>query len=153
MNIVLVGAWWTGISSLGFLLYNVGYTNIVCIDANASQITQSLENSGLQVTIGHWSYKVKPWDVVIYSDACPNAPEVEQAKAIHANGIKNAQLPYSYFQFLWEISKFFETIAVAGTHGKSTTSALLTYTMKEIDPTFALGILWALVPQLDQKNY
>ncbi len=153
MNIVLVGAWWTGISSLGFLLSNLGYENIVCIDANSSQITQALKDSGLQVIIGHWSYEVKPWDVVIYSDACPNAPEVEQAKAIHAKDIKNAQLPYSYFQFLWEISKFFETIAVAGTHGKSTTSALLTYTMKEVDPKFALGILWALVPQLDQKNY
>lgn len=153
MNIVLVGAWWTGISSLGFLLSDLGYTNIVCIDANASQITQNLEENGLQVIIGHWLYEVKPWDVVIYSDACPTAPEVAQAKKIHAENIKESQIPYSYFQFIWEISKFFETIAIAGTHGKSTTSALLTYTMKEIDPMFGLGILWALVPQLNQKNY
>lgn len=91
--------------------------------------------------------------MVIYSDACPTAPEVQQARDIHTTGAKHAQLPYRYFQFLGEVSKYFQTIAIAGTHGKSTTTALLTNTMKEIDASFALGILGALVPQLDQKNY
>ncbi|MEI7478028.1 MAG: Mur ligase family protein [bacterium] len=52
-----------------------------------------------------------------------------------------------------EISKYFETIAIAGTHGKSTTTALMTYILSKIDPEFGLGILGALVPQLGQKNY
>lgn len=59
----------------------------------------------------------------------------------------------SYFQFLGEISKYFETIAIAGTHGKSTTTALATYTLSQLDSELWLGILGALVPQLDNKNY
>lgn len=59
----------------------------------------------------------------------------------------------SYFQFLGEISKYFETIAIAGTHGKSTTTALATYTLSQLDSKLGLGILGALVPQLDNKNY
>lgn len=153
MNIILVGAWGTGISSLGFLLSDLWYTNIIGIDANKSQITQSLEAAGIHMIIWHGDYQVQPGDVVIYSDACPTAPEVQQARDIHTTGAKHAQLPYRYFQFLGEVSKYFQTIAIAGTHGKSTTTALLTNTMKEIDASFALGILGALVPQLDQKNY
>lgn len=152
-NIVLVWAGWTGISSLGFLFLELWYTNIIWIDANEGQIAQELEKAGVKMFIWHGNYAVQPWDIVIYSDACPTAPEVEQARELHKQWHKHAQLPYSYFQFLWEISKYFQTISIAGTHGKSTTTALLTYTMKEIDKDFALGILGALVPQLDQKNY
>ncbi len=153
MNIVLVWAWGTGISSIGFLLTDLWYTNVVGIDSAQSQITESLEKAGVKIILWHWTYKVQAGDVVIYSDACPTAPEVLDAKAIHATWVKRAQLPYSYFQFLWEVSKYFQTIAIAGTHGKSTTTALMTYTMSQCDPLFGLWILGALVPQLDQKNY
>ncbi len=152
-NIVLVWAGGTGLSSLGFLLSDLWYTNIIGIDNSQSQITAWLEKVGVQMIFGHGTYEVQAGDVVIYSDACPTAPEVLSAKTIHATWVKGAQLPYSYFQFLGEISKYFETIAIAGTHGKSTTTALMTYTMSQCDPVFGLGILWALVPQLDEKNY
>lgn len=59
----------------------------------------------------------------------------------------------SYFQLLGEISKYFETIAIAGTHGKSTSTALATYTLSQLDDKMGLGILGALVPQLGNKNY
>ncbi len=152
-NIVLVWAGWTGISSLWFLLTDIGYTNIIGIDSAQWQIALALEKQGVQMYRNLGEYKVQVGDVVIYSDAITQAPEVLAARDIYEQDIKWAQAPYSYFQFLGEISKHFETIAIAGTHGKSTTTALSTYTLAQSDDQFALWILWALVPQLDQKNY
>jgi UDP-N-acetylmuramate--alanine ligase len=152
-DIVLVWAWWTGISSLWFLLTDIWYTNIVGIDSAQGQITAALEKQGLKMYWNLGEYKVQAGDVVIYSDACPQAPEVLTARELFEQWVKWAQAPYSYFQFIGEISKHFEAIAIAGTHGKSTTTALATYTLSQCDDNFALGILWALVPQLNQKNY
>ena len=152
-NIILIGAGWTGISSLWFLFTQLWYKNIIGIDSAESQITNALIDSGVRIIIGHGEYQVLPWDLVIYSDACPHAPEVEQAQVLMKQEIKGTRQPLSYFQFLGEVSKLFETISIAGTHGKSTTTAMLTYAMSKADSHFAIGILGALVPQLDNKNY
>jgi UDP-N-acetylmuramate--alanine ligase len=153
MNIVLIWAWWTGISSLWFLFTQLWYNNIIWIDSTESQITKALEKTGIQIILGHGIYQVTQDDFVIFSDAAPQAPEVLQAKERVSQGIKWARPPISYFQFLWEISKLFETISIAGTHGKSTTTAMLIYTMSQSDPQFWLWILGALVPQLNNTNY
>lgn len=153
MNIVLIWAGWTWISSLWFLFTQLWYTNIIWIDASEGQIVLALKSAWVNIYIWHGEYKVQPGDLVIYSDAAPLAPEVLQAKEYVSSWVSWARQPLSYFQFLWEVSKLFETIAIAGTHGKSTTSAMLTYTMSQSDPLFWLGILGALVPQLDNKNY
>jgi len=126
---------------------------VVCINDSKNQITDELETMGLNVVIGHGIYEVKATDLVIYSDACPHAPEVEKARELAAENHSKPRPPMSYFQFLGEISKYFETIAIAGTHGKSTTSALATYTLSQLDSGLGLGILGALVPQLGNKNY
>lgn len=156
-QIVLVGAGGTGLSSLGFLLTKLGYNNIIGIDNTPGQISQQLESVGVHMIYGHGTYEVQHDDIIIYSDACPTAPEVLAATRLYQTQNRNShthvQPPYSYFAFLGEISKHFSTIAVAGTHGKSTTTALLTYTLSQIDPDFGLGILGALVPQLDNMNY
>lgn len=153
MNILLIWAGWTWISSLWFLLTELWYTNIIWVDSTESQITNALQSAWVKVILGHGQYEVKPWDLVIFSDAAPHAPEVMQARDLVQQEIKWAHNPLSYFQFLGEISKQFETISIAGTHGKSTTSAMLTYTMSQSDPAFWLGILGALVPQLNNTNY
>ena len=153
MNIVLIWAWWTGISSLWFLFTQLWYNNIIWIDSTESQITKALQSNGVKVILWHGVYQVQAGDLVIYSDAAPQAPEVIQTKERVLQEVKWARPPLSYFQFLWEISKLFETISIAGTHGKSTTSAMLTYTMSQSDPMFWLGILGALVPQLNNTNY
>lgn|GEM_PF-379640 len=90
---------------------------------------------------------------MIYSDALLDSAELKQAKELAEANTRKARYPMSYFQFLGEISKYFETIAIAGTHGKSTTTALATYTLSQLDSNLGLGILGALVPQLDNKNY
>lgn len=153
MNIVLIWAGWTGISSLWFLFTQLWYSNVIWIDSTESQITKALQTNWVKIILGHGIYQVQSWDLVIYSDAAPQAPEVLQARERVQQEVKWARPPLSYFQFLWEISKQFETISIAGTHGKSTTSAMLTYTMSQSDPMFWLGILGALVPQLNNTNY
>ncbi len=153
MNIILVGAGGIWISALWLLFKRLWYDNILWVDSSISKVTQWLEHAGIKVYIGHWQYQVQPWDLVIYSDACPQAPEVEQARQHVSESAPWARYPLSYFQFVWEISKFFETISVAWTHGKSTTSAMLTVIMSQSDPKLWLWIVWALVPQLQNTNY
>lgn len=96
---------------------------------------------------------MKASDFVIYSDARAESKEVKDALELAENNERKARYPLSYHQFIGELSKHFETIAIAGTHGKSTTTALATYTLSQLDNQLGLGILGALVPQLDNKNY
>ena len=152
-QIILIGAGGTGLSSLGFLLTDLWYTNIIGVDSSENQITKALADNGIKMIIGHGKQQISAGDLVVYSDACPQAPEVLSALEIHTAWHKWAQLPMSYFSFLGEISKFFETIAIAWTHGKSTTTSLMTYALSQCDARFWLGIIGALVPQLDNKNY
>ncbi len=151
-NIILVWAWWTGMSGVAGMLHDLWYTNIVCIDANQSELTDKLKAKWLQVIIGHGKYQVQLGDVVIYSEATFECEEVLEARKImKAN--KKVMVILNYFQFLGEISKYFTTIGFAGTNGKSSSTALAIHTAKRVLPNFGLGILWALVPSFDNKSY
>ncbi len=66
---------------------------------------------------------------------------------------KQPMIILNYFEFLWEISKYFMSVWIAGTNGKSSTTALAIATAKKVLPDFGLGILWALVPDLDNNSY
>jgi len=72
--------------------------------------------------------------VVIYSAAAEQSPEVQQARTL-AQDYAQGMLVCNYFQFLGEISKHCQTLAIAGTNGKSTTTALALYAAKEHLPT------------------
>lgn len=151
-TIVLVWAWWTGMSGIAGILQEIWYTNIVCIDANQSQLTDKLKAQGLNVIIWHGIYKIQLGDVVIYSEATAESPEVLEARALmKAN--KKVMVILNYFQFLGEISKYFRTIGFTGTNGKSSSTALAIHTAKKLLPDFGLGILWALVPSFDTQSY
>lgn len=151
-KIVLVWAWWTGMSGVAWMLADLWYTNIVCIDATQSELTDKLEEKWLHVIIGHGKYKVQLWDVIIYSEAVAECQEVREARSImKAN--KKVMVILNYFQFLGEISKYFTTIGFAGTNGKSSSTALAIHTAKKIVPNFGLWILWALVPGFNTQSY
>ncbi len=152
MKIVLVWAWWTGMSGVAGMLADLWYTNIVCIDATQSELTDKLKTKGLKVIIGHGKYKVQLWDVVIYSEATADCEEVIEAKKIMKENRK-VMIILNYFQFLGEVSKYFTTIGFTGTNGKSSSTAIAIHTAKKLDKQFWLGILWALVPSFDNKNY
>jgi UDP-N-acetylmuramate--alanine ligase len=66
---------------------------------------------------------------------------------------KEPMILLDYFEFLGEISKYFISIGITGTNGKSSTTALAIATAKKVLPDFGLGILGALVPDLDNNSY
>ncbi len=151
-NIVLVGAGWTGMSGVAGMLHDLWYTNIICIDASQSQLTDNLKEKWLQVIIGHGKYKIQFWDAIIYSEATAESEEVLEARNLRKDKRK-VMVILNYFQFLGEISKYFSTTWFTGTNGKSSSTALAIHTAKKILPNFWLGILGALVPSFDNKSY
>lgn len=152
-SIVLVGVGGTGLSSLAYLFHDLWYTNIVGIDAYASEITNKLEQYGIPVIIWRGEYQVQQNDIVIYSDAAELAPEVQAAHQKTLHNQKRVFPPLTYFQFLGEISKYFTTISIAGTHGKSTTTALTWTSLAKHHPDFWLAICGAGVTPRQGKNY
>jgi UDP-N-acetylmuramate--alanine ligase len=115
-------------------------------DVHDSEMVQDLNKKGIQVNIGHDSSNVLDGvEVVIYSSAVPSTnPEREAARA---RGIPEV----SYAQFLGEVSKNFSTIVITGTHGKSTTTALVGLMLEAAgyDPTVLVG---SFVPTFPDKN-
>jgi len=150
-NIVLVWAGGTGMSGIAGILHELWFTNIICIDSAQSQLTDNLQKKWLKVIIGHGIYQPKIDDAIIYSEAAVNSPEVTWARSLISQEQK-MMLIMNYFQFLGEISKYFTTIGITGTNGKSSTSALTIYGARNID-NFGLGILWALVPDFNNQSY
>lgn len=152
-NIVLVWAGWTGMSAIAWILSELWYDNeLICLDWNQSELTDKLQKRWIKVLIWKDKYKVWLFDHVIYSEACVNSPEVQLAKSYERTP-KQGRFIWNYFQFLWEISKYFTTIWIAWTNGKSSTTSMLIHTAKNHLDKLWLGIVWALVPDLDWNNY
>lgn len=135
MKIYMIGIGGIGISALA-QLYTAHGETVTGSDREAGPTTALLEKKGITVIIGQRAENV-PADaeVVVYSDALPyDAPERVRAREL---GIPE----HSYFQALGEVSQGTTTIAVAGTHGKTTTTAMLTKILKEAgkNPTAIIG--------------
>jgi len=81
-----------------------------------------------------------------------DAPEIIKAKALAKESKKIIPI-LNYFQFLGEISKYFITVGIAGTNGKSSTTAMAITTAKDTLPNFWIGILWAMVGELNNESY
>ena len=115
-------------------------------DVYDSETIQDLNKKGIHVSIGHDSNHVlDSAEVVIYSSAVPSTnPERIAARERNIPEV-------SYAQFLGEVSKGFSTIVVTGTHGKSTTTALLGLMLEAAgyDPTVLVG---SFVPTFPDKN-
>lgn len=105
-------------------------------DREASPVTEMLEKDGIRVAIGQTAENVpSDADVVVYSDAVPETnPERARAKEL---GIAQK----SYFQMLGDVSAPMRTIAVAGTHGKTTTTGMLAKLLNDAgeSPTAIVG--------------
>ncbi len=151
-NIVIIGGGWSGISAVAFLLKELGFDNLIVIDAHQSQITQSLSIQGIKTIIWHGNYQPHSKDFILYSDAAKNSPEVIQRFQLSRQNPK-IKPPVSFFQFLGIISQFFKTIAISGTHGKSTTTAMTIRGAHKLSDRFALGILGAFTNFGNHQNY
>lgn len=152
MSIILIWAWWTWMSWVAGILNDLWFKNIICIDWFQSQLTDRLKEKWLKVIIWHWKYKVKLDDIIIYSEAVHDCIEIQEAKKLFKENRKILKLR-NYFQFLWEISKYFQTVWISWTNGKSSTTSMAIYTIGKLNPKFWLGILWALVPQFNNNSY
>lgn len=151
-NIVLIWAGWTWMSGIVWILHDLWFSNLICIDSTKSEATEKLEKKWIPVIIGHGKYIPQAEDSIIYSEATADCIEIKQLKE-KARAANKIPLILNYFQFLWEISKYFISVGFAWTNGKSSSTAVAIYGAKDTLPNFAWWILGALVPDLDQQSY
>jgi UDP-N-acetylmuramate--alanine ligase len=133
-TIHFVGIGGSGMSGIAEVLLNLGYA-VQGSDLKAGDSTRRLEKLGARVMTGHRAENVDGADVVVVSSAI-NAenPEVARALAERVPVVKRAEM-------LGELMRFRHSIAVAGTHGKTTTTSLVASVLAEggEDPTFVIG--------------
>lgn len=135
MKVHFIGIGGIGVSALAKYYLEKG--NIISgSDIVKSGITDDLIKRGVEITIGEQKKEnIKDFDLVIFSPAVREEnPELKEAKE---KGIKTM----SYPEALGELTKQYFTIAISGTHGKSTTTAMLSLILIKagIDPTVVIG--------------
>lgn len=146
MNIHFIGIGGIGTSSIAQILHKKG-NKISGSDSTPSDLTKDLKLSGIKISIGHNSKNVtKKHDLVIYSPAIPNSnSEFKKAKQLKIK-------IQSYPQALGELTKEYFTVAVAGTHGKSTTTAMIALIAQKagLDPNVVIG---TKIREFKNKNF
>jgi UDP-N-acetylmuramate--alanine ligase len=133
-RIHFVGIGGIGMSGIAELLANQGYA-VSGSDAKASDVTRRLESLGVRVQVGHAAAHVGDADVVVVSSAVrPTNPEVVEARARAIPVIPRAEM-------LAELMRLKQGIAVAGAHGKTTTTSMVALLLDRagLDPTAVIG--------------
>ncbi|MBC8256901.1 MAG: UDP-N-acetylmuramate--L-alanine ligase [Candidatus Marinimicrobia bacterium] len=134
-HIHFVGIGGIGMSGMAELLHKLGFT-ISGSDQNSSERTNNLQSMGLTISEGHSGENVNGADVVVYSSAVQQGnPEIIAAENKLVPVIRRAEM-------LAELLKVKPTsIAIAGTHGKTTTCSMLgeILTAAELNPTMVIG--------------
>ncbi len=133
-RIHFVGIGGIGMSGIAELLVNLGY-EVSGSDAKRSEITDRLARLGVTVEVGHAAHQVGAADVVVTSSAiAPDNPEVAAARARGIPVIPRAEM-------LAELMRLQRGIAVAGAHGKTTTTSMIALVLERagMDPTAVIG--------------
>ena len=129
-----VGIGGAGMGGIAEVLLNLGY-QVSGSDLRENAVTRRLAAQGARIWIGHEAGHVADCDVVVVSTAVNEQnPEVMAARARRIPVVPRAEM-------LAEIMRFRHGIAVAGTHGKTTTTSLVASLLAEggLDPTFVIG--------------
>jgi len=132
IHFVAIGG--VGMSGIAEVLLHLGF-EVSGSDMNSGALTQRLEELGAQVWIGHDAAHVGDADVLVYSSAVPDSnPELMDARERGIPIIRRAEM-------LAELMRLKHGVAVAGSHGKTTTSSLVATVLTEggLDPTVIVG--------------
>ena len=133
-SIHFVGIGGSGMSGIAEVLLNQGF-EISGSDLAESKVTERLRSLGVAIFIGHQAEQVEGRDVVVISSAVNDAnPEIAAAKERRIPVIRRAEM-------LGELMRYRFGIAVAGTHGKTTTTSIVAsvFGAADKDPTFIIG--------------
>jgi len=133
-HIHFVGVGGAGMSGIAEILHNLGY-RVSGSDASDSATVRRLADLGIAVRIGHDAAHIEGAEAVVTSTAVrPDNPEVTAARARRIPVVPRAVM-------LAELMRLKKGIAIAGTHGKTTTTSLVTSVLAEagLDPTFVIG--------------
>jgi len=133
-KIHFVGVGGIGMSGIAELLANLGY-EVTGSDARRSEVTDRLEQLGVRISTGHDAEHVGDADVVVTSSAIrAGNPEVDEAKRRHIPVIPRAEM-------LAELMRLRYGIAIAGAHGKTTTTSMVALVLERagLDPTAVIG--------------
>jgi UDP-N-acetylmuramate--alanine ligase len=146
-----VGIGGTGMSGIAEVLVNQGF-EVSGSDLVETRATRHLGKLGARIYVGHAAEQVEGADVLVVSSAVTASnPEVEAARARRIPVVPRAEM-------LAELMRFRRGIAVAGTHGKTTTTSLTASLLAEagLDPTFVIGGLvnaWGSNARLGEGEY
>ncbi len=133
-HIHFVGAGGIGMCGLAELLHNQGY-RVTGSDLRGGATVERLRSLGIAVAIGHARDHVGEADVVVFSSAVrANNPELLEAENRKIPVIRRAEM-------LAEVMRLKEGIAIAGSHGKTTTTSLIAHVLQHagLDPTAVIG--------------
>ena len=133
-RIHFVGIGGAGMCGIAEVLLNLGYV-VSGSDLKASPSTARLQRLGASIAFGHEGERIAGCDVVVVSSAVnSDNPEVIAARELRIPVVPRAEM-------LAELMRYRHGIAVAGTHGKTTTTSLITSIFAEagLDPTFVIG--------------
>ena len=133
-NIHFIGLGGSGMSGIAEVLHNLGYV-ISGSDLADSSTLQRLSNMGIKTFIGHTAQNLSHVDAVVTSTAVKaDNPEVLAARDKHIPVVPRAMM-------LAELMRLKQGVAIAGTHGKTTTTSLVASILAEggLDPTYVIG--------------
>ncbi len=134
-NVHLVGIGGCGMSGIAKVLHEMGF-KVSGSDVKEGVNTIRLKDLGVRIYIGHEGSQVRDADVLVYSSAVkPDNPELKEAEAKGIRVVRRAEV------LAWIMERSKNRVAVAGTHGKTTTTAMTAKVLEaaKLKPTYLIG--------------
>lgn len=134
-HIHLIGIGGIGVSGLAEIMLSRGYS-VSGSDMKPSGITDKLQEKGARVYIGHEAGQVHGADLIVYTAAVrEDNPELAEARRLGIRSVNRAEM----LGFLMQ--QYAHSIAISGTHGKTTTTSMLSVILERsgLDPTLLIG--------------